>query len=593
MSITDASASIRTALFCALLTCAFEAHGQQTTGFLATGNASNSVLLSWIDNSSDEGGFEIYRKTGDEDFILAFTTGANVESALDTGLTPGTTYTYELKTINHPEFVTLGPNPASTHPALTTPPLPEVSLQSDGASSVDIAIESEARVSYDLQESPDLIAWADIGMPTGGSGGTVTAPTGFDPNDGVEMFYRAIPENYELPEDVGLNIPFEYTTFLPTESVSVLDYGATPDDNSDDDSVAIQAALDDAAGTKGVFIPAGTYRITDDVSIPSNSYLHGASRDTVTIIADGAREALTVSGNRSDITIAHLAITQEETSDILMTHGVQINLNGGLTTRRVHVHDLDVSRFFRVGVRLNSTVHGLVENCLIHDATGLGGGGQGYGISINYPSSNNNWVRGNIVGPVIRHAILVQFSTHNNLIEGNEAFDNTQDCYDIHGEDEYANEFRFNLARDSDSAGFGIGNTGATHDKSGPGNWIHHNEVVNCDEGITIIQESDVQYIDFNYFHDINGPGIDIGNGGADGVFLRGNIITNCDNGIEVASAQFLTVIDNVVTGNSDYGIETSSTVTDYLIEGNNFQNNNSGPSNLSSSNGVYERNLE
>jgi rhodanese-related sulfurtransferase len=51
--------------------------------------SSQSVLISWRDNSDSESGFKIYR-----DDILIHTTKTNVESFIDTGLEADTSYTY-------------------------------------------------------------------------------------------------------------------------------------------------------------------------------------------------------------------------------------------------------------------------------------------------------------------------------------------------------------------------------------------------------------------------------------------------------------------------------------------------------------------
>jgi hypothetical protein len=57
--------------------------------------SSSRIDLSWQDNSSDETGFAIQRKTGlDGVYAPLVTTGANVISYSDTGLTEGTTYYY-------------------------------------------------------------------------------------------------------------------------------------------------------------------------------------------------------------------------------------------------------------------------------------------------------------------------------------------------------------------------------------------------------------------------------------------------------------------------------------------------------------------
>lgn len=108
-----------------------------------------------------------------------------------------------------------------------------------------------------------------------------------------------------------------------------------------------------------------------------------------------------------------------------------------------------------------------------------------------YPDdSRHNVVRNNtITGPFIRHGVLLQYYTHNNLVEGNVLTATALDAIDLHGEDEYLNEIRWNLVRDSQASGIGLGNTGGTatqHDASGPGNWIHHNLLSGNREGVKV-----------------------------------------------------------------------------------------------------------
>jgi hypothetical protein len=57
--------------------------------------------MSWTDNSPDESGFRIERKTGtDGAFTEIARTGANVTSYADAGLAPGTTYCYRVQAFN-------------------------------------------------------------------------------------------------------------------------------------------------------------------------------------------------------------------------------------------------------------------------------------------------------------------------------------------------------------------------------------------------------------------------------------------------------------------------------------------------------------
>jgi nitrous oxidase accessory protein NosD len=232
-----------------------------------------------------------------------------------------------------------------------------------------------------------------------------------------------------------------------------------------------------------------------------------------------------------------------------------------------------VERFSVHGVSLRDCHHVLVQNCEFADATNLGGGGHGYGIALNYPTNNNNWIRNNTIGPVIRHAILIQYYAHNNLVEYNLAFENTEDAYDLHGEDEYANELRFNIARDGARDGFGVGNTGATHDRSGPNNWIHHNTVENSLAGIEVIQASDMVFIDHNTFSG-NEYGIRVHNLGGSQLYLRGNRIEDNDVGVLLNEARWVWLLHNDISGSTEFGLEILSGVENLVEEGNTFTGN-------------------
>ena len=73
-------------------------HVPDPPGQLAAGAlSSNQIDLTWTDNSSDESGFKIERKTGSEGtYSQIATVGADVESYSDTGLSEVTKYYYRL-----------------------------------------------------------------------------------------------------------------------------------------------------------------------------------------------------------------------------------------------------------------------------------------------------------------------------------------------------------------------------------------------------------------------------------------------------------------------------------------------------------------
>src|SRR3989338_2584496 len=71
------------------------------SGLSAIADSSGQINLTWADNSSNETGFKIERKTGTNGtYTQIKTVSANVTSYSDTGLTEGTTYYYRVSATN-------------------------------------------------------------------------------------------------------------------------------------------------------------------------------------------------------------------------------------------------------------------------------------------------------------------------------------------------------------------------------------------------------------------------------------------------------------------------------------------------------------
>ena len=74
---------------------------QAPGGLAATAASSSKINLSWTDNSANESGFKIERKTGSGGtYAQIATVGANVTSYSNTGLTASTTYYYRVRAYN-------------------------------------------------------------------------------------------------------------------------------------------------------------------------------------------------------------------------------------------------------------------------------------------------------------------------------------------------------------------------------------------------------------------------------------------------------------------------------------------------------------
>jgi hypothetical protein len=94
------------------------------TGTVAS---TTQINLSWTDNSTNETGFKIERKTGSGTYAVVGTTATDVTTFSNTGLTPSTAYTYRVYAYNvvgnslaSTNEVTLTTNALLALPILTT-----------------------------------------------------------------------------------------------------------------------------------------------------------------------------------------------------------------------------------------------------------------------------------------------------------------------------------------------------------------------------------------------------------------------------------------------------------------------------------------
>ncbi|GAA4722485.1 hypothetical protein GCM10023216_09640 [Isoptericola chiayiensis] len=329
--------------------------------------------------------------------------------------------------------------------------------------------------------------------------------------------------------DPGLVEP-DGTRYRPAEpgavtgrTVDVRDHGADPAAGTGDDAAAIRAALDAAQPGDEVYLPAGTYDLL--TTEPADPTTNVALRSGIDLRGDGAGSVLesaltpeTQSGKVlrgygvQDVAVSDLTVSstydgplstdhQDSTAAGGPAYGVVVANLGSRASRQVLVEDVVVERFQKMGVRIEKSRDVTVRGSTFRDATSVGGGGNGYGISIQGTAgkdrfaytddSRHNAVVGNVFeGTHLRHAILLQYYTHNNLVAGNTIRGGVLDAIDLHGEDEYLNEIRHNTVKDVRAAAIALGNTGGTatqHDAAGPGNWIHGNVLKNNREGILLI----------------------------------------------------------------------------------------------------------
>jgi uncharacterized protein (TIGR02145 family) len=70
------------------------------TGLTGSVVSPTQINLSWTDNSTNETGFKIERKSGIGNYTIIGSVGSEISSYQDIGLTPSTTYTYRIYSFN-------------------------------------------------------------------------------------------------------------------------------------------------------------------------------------------------------------------------------------------------------------------------------------------------------------------------------------------------------------------------------------------------------------------------------------------------------------------------------------------------------------
>ncbi|SDM26745.1 DUF7594 domain-containing protein [Sediminibacillus halophilus] len=353
------------------------------------------------------------------------------------------------------------------------------------------------------------------------------------------------------------------------KTIHVTDFGADLRDNSNDDTLAINAAIQAAEPGDEVYFPNGTYNLkgtmendfTSHIYLKDEVNLRGETKTGVLLISDfDMREVpnskvMTAYGKK-DLTISNLTITSTFDGNYSENpsennpdrggpaYGIFIADSAGQPSHHITVSNITIEKFQRMGVRIEKSNRNTVEHATFKNATDVGGGGAGYGVGIQgiqgidrLGHANDTYF--NVVknshfeGPYLRHGTLIQNYAHNNLVEHNTYQGVIHDAVDLHGQREYLNEIRHNHLDDIPRGGIGVGNTGGTppnsHSASGSGNYIHHNTLKDTRDGIIVMMGSPGTVIENNKIMHTSTPpnakGIYLLN--APGTLVKNNKIVN------------------------------------------------------------------
>jgi parallel beta-helix repeat protein len=349
---------------------------------------------------------------------------------------------------------------------------------------------------------------------------------------------------------------------------NVLDYGAVPNDG-EDDVPAILAALEAAEPGDEVFFPEGTYDLigtlpndgTAHLALKSGVNLRGESRDGTILLSHFDRSTsnskVISSYAKNQVRISDLTISSTFSGSYSTDHtrnnpdrggpeyGIYIEDALGQPSWNITIDSVTIEKFQKMGVRISKSRDIVVRNSTFRNMTDVGGGGAGYGVSIQgIPKTDRlgyaNDTRHNLIennqflGPYMRHGVIIQYYAHNNEVRDNDFAESKLDAIDLHGEDEYLNKIHGNeITGVLTGAGIALGNTGGTapsnHDASGPGNHIFNNVITNSREGIKVHMGSPDTLIENNTIANTTEPaasrGILIQN--APRTIIKDNTITN------------------------------------------------------------------
>ncbi len=194
------------------------------TNLTASGISSSQIQLNWLDNSSNESRFEVFRSTDGVNFSFRAQVGINVTSFIDSGLTAGTTYFYRVRGVN--SFGNSGwSNIASATPSGTNTGIPAA------PSNLTTTVPSMTQINLNWQDNSNNETGFQIFRSTDGGVSfsqfaTVAANvTSFSNNalvTGQTYFYRVRAFN-----DIGVSAFSNTVSATPSSSSTGVPVGPT------------------------------------------------------------------------------------------------------------------------------------------------------------------------------------------------------------------------------------------------------------------------------------------------------------------------------------------------------------------------------
>lgn len=268
------------------------------------------------------------------------------------------------------------------------------------------------------------------------------------------------------------------------------------------DSAAIEEAISKIKTGQALYLPEGVYNLDRVIELRSGKSIVGADNgNTVLKLKDGSSGAVIKGDSVVDCVVENMTLTSDWDGQYSLSTTNENPYAGQLkfgvllySSERIAVRALTIEKFNTAGVAVNSCKNCSIYGNTILNATDLSEGGHGYGIILQDSSGNMDGSQENIIeendllGPYLRHGIILQGFSNHNKITSNDLYGIRLDAVDLHGAGEHHNEIAYNKIYNGGEAGVGVGNGPVgVHGASGEYNYIHNNDISECVYGVTVM----------------------------------------------------------------------------------------------------------
>lgn len=255
----------------------------------------------------------------------------------------------------------------------------------------------------------------------------------------------------------------------------------------------------------------------------------------------------------------------------VVTDNPDNNLLFALRCDRCFFVDLQLAHARKAALEVGRSMDTHVARVLVEDATDVGGGGHGYGVSFSY--TQGSVVRDSLFRGVMRHSITISWGSRENVVFAN-SFDRGAPhaeqyaSVDIHGQDDYGNLVERNWLSGGEE-GLMVGGGGTSHGNDGPWNVLRGNRVENVDDGISVFKKTFDTIIEDNVVVGTRAYGMRI-ESGSDRAHVRGNrVMSWAGVGIAVRDSNGAELRGNVLQRGNGTGVRIDGTSSGYVVEGN------------------------